>query len=80
MKPIELNLLIILFILILIFFIFYKTVIKERYENNYHIIVSKYKKDVSFLDKIGISYTVIDKNTAPNKANEATSYLYYIII
>ena len=61
MKPIELNLLIILFILILIFFIFYKTVIKERYENNkYHIIVSKYKKDVSFLDKIGISYTVID--------------------
>jgi hypothetical protein len=75
------NIIIAILILFALIFIgrFYKKV-REGYDNNdYHIVVAKYKKDVSFLEETGISYTVIDKNTVPNKAHEATSYLHYII-
>lgn len=51
----------------------------ENKKNNYHIVVAKYKKDVSFLDDTGISYTVVTKEEVPNKGHEATSYLHYII-
>jgi hypothetical protein len=55
----------------------------ERYRHNYHIVCARYKNNVQFLNNAGISYTVVQKGNAdgevPNIANEATSYLYYII-
>jgi hypothetical protein len=51
--------------------------------NKYFIVCARYNKDVSFLDNIPIKNIVLQKGIKPgeiiNKANEATSYLYYII-
>jgi len=60
--------------------------------NNYHIVCAKYNKNTDFLNKISISNTVLEKDKSnkiieidfnndkiPNIANEATTYLYYII-
>ena len=52
----------------------------ESYLNDYHIVCAKYNKSTDFLNNIGIKSTIIEKDgTVPNKANEATSYLYYIV-
>ena len=49
----------------------------------YHIICAKYERPVDFLEKIPITYTVIEKGDifpqVPNKGNEASSYLFFII-
>jgi hypothetical protein len=50
----------------------------KKYEN-YHIVCSRYSKDVGFLDEINISKTIVSKNEVPNKANETTSFLHFII-
>jgi hypothetical protein len=48
--------------------------------DNYHIVCAKYKKNVDFLKDIDISYSVMEKGIdVPNVANEASSYLFYII-
>jgi len=78
------NILLILGLICLIFFcVYYSNNYNESLEtktyNDYHIVCSKYNKNVDFLNEINIPYTIIDKNTVPNKANEATSYLHYII-
>jgi hypothetical protein len=76
-------LLIIITIILLIFFLNSIYVIEKYQENsynNYHIISAKYNKNVNFLNEIAINKTVIQKNeVVPNKANEALSYLFYII-
>lgn len=58
---------------------YFMTIEGMENKNNYHIVVAKYKKDVSFLDETGIPYTVVTKEEVPNKGHEATSYLHYII-
>jgi len=77
-----------LFCFLLLFFILlYFTLssfnTNENYNLKYHIVCARYNKDVEFLKKTGISYSVMQKGDAdgevPNKANEATSFLYYII-
>jgi hypothetical protein len=51
--------------------------------NKYFIVCARYNKDVSFLNKIPINNSVLQKGNKEgeivNIANEATSYLYYII-
>ena len=62
--------------------------INEKFNNNidfnyYFVVCARYNKDISFLNNIPIKSIVLQKGTKPgeviNKANEATSYLYYII-
>jgi len=58
---------------------------KEPLENSinyddYVIVCARYSKNVDFLNEINIRNVILEKNhELPNKANEATSYLYYII-
>jgi len=73
---------ILLFISIVLYFLYYPKPL-EKFDNkyaNYHIVCSKYNKNVHFLNRININSTIIEKGTnVPNKAHEATSYLHYII-
>lgn len=72
-----------LVLLVVLFICFYIIHNNEKFENNenneYIIVCAKYKNDVSFLDELKIPYKVITKEVVPNKAAEASSYLYYII-
>lgn len=52
---------------------------KQRAYSDYFIVCSKYNKNTDFLKEIPIQSEVIDKTRVPNKANEATTYLHYII-
>lgn len=50
--------------------------------DSYHIICAKYDKPTDFLDELDppIRYSVLEKKKhVPNIANEASTYLYYII-
>ncbi len=76
------NILFYLIFMILLFIIINKnSKLFDLDYNNYMIVCAKYNRDVSFLQKIKyINSVVITKNVdVPNKAHEATSYLYYII-
>jgi len=72
---------ILLFIVIVLIILSYFFKNMEGFNTrNYHIVCAKYNKDVDFLKNIDIASTVIEKGKdVPNKAHEATSYLYYII-
>jgi len=75
------NILIII-ILIIIILIFRNINNFTNYINydDYHIVCARYNKDITFLNNIPIKNTIIQKyKDVPNIANEATSYLYYII-
>lgn len=56
-------------------------------DNSRHLVVAKYKEDVSWLSKVNIPYTVYDKSDdpmlysfrLPNVGREAHTYLYYIV-
>jgi hypothetical protein len=49
-------------------------------DDEYHVISARYNKPVDFLEQLEWPYTVIQKGVdVPNVANEATSYLHYII-
>lgn len=44
------------------------------------IVCARYNKDISFLDNLDYKYTIVQKDVdVPNLANEASSYLHYII-
>lgn len=47
--------------------------------NDYLVVCARYNKNTDFLKQLTIPYKVIEKDTVPNIANEATSYLYYIL-
>ena len=66
---------------IIIFSLFFEIHYRESFDSNdYFIICSKYNKSTDFLDEIPIKSVVLQKNVdVPNIANEATTYLYYII-
>jgi hypothetical protein len=68
--------LVILLFIILLFLPFKKEGFQER---DYLVICAKYNKNTDFLKELSIPYLVIDKTVVPNVANEATTYLYYII-
>lgn len=59
------------------------TLFLKKYEsfhsNSYFVVCSKYNKNTDFLKELSIPSIVIDKNVVPNVANEATTYLYYIL-
>lgn len=62
-----------LFLILLIgFFLFFN-------KKKYHIVCANYNKDVNFLKLLKFPYTIVDKTMAPNIANEATSYLWFIL-
>jgi hypothetical protein len=75
------NLIIILLLCVLYFIIRNNNV--NHFDNDYSdyvIVCAKYTKNTDFLESIPIQSIVLTKNIdVPNKANEATSYLYYII-
>jgi hypothetical protein len=49
-------------------------------DNDVVIVCAKYKRDVSFLNKIPYKHVIIEKyRDVPNVGNEASSYLKYII-
>ena len=87
------NNLVIVFLIIIIIFIIYlqnKSYYYEGYDNNhgayennysdYCVICARYKKSVDFLNDLKMPYVVLTKgDEIPNKANEASTYLYYII-
>jgi hypothetical protein len=53
---------------------------KEPFESrDYLIVCARYNRNTDFLKEINIPHKVIDKTVVPNIANEATSYLYYIL-
>jgi hypothetical protein len=73
-------------LIILLLILLYKNFEKFQNDidfNKYFIVCARYNKDTSFLDKIPIKSIVLQKGNKNgeviNKANEATSYLYYII-
>jgi hypothetical protein len=76
-------------ILIIVFGILYLLIRKDinNYDekiiinyDDYMIVCAKYNKNTNFLQDIPIQSVVITKDIdVPNKANEASSYLYYII-
>ena len=52
----------------------------ESFQSNpYLVVCSKYNKNTDFLNDLSIPSLVIEKNVVPNVANEATTYLYYIL-
>ena len=53
---------------------------EEDAYKDYHIICANYNKPIDFLNTIPIKNTVVKKNIdLPNKAHEASSFLWYII-
>lgn len=49
-----------------------------------HVVIAHYNEDLSWVTKLQYPFTVISKNglpkdTAPNKGNEASSFLEYIV-
>lgn len=74
----------IVYILCIILFLIYvfQPIFEGFHKKNedYHIVCANYDKSVDFLQGIEMPNTIIKKGTdVPNKANEATSYLHYII-
>jgi hypothetical protein len=48
--------------------------------DDYHVVCARYNKPVDFLDNIDLPHTIVQKGVdVPNIANEATSFLFYII-
>ena len=74
---------VILLFCILLYSYLEKNLTKESFEqrdqNDYLIVCAKYNKNTDFLNKTSIPSVVIEKTDVPNVANEATSYLYYIL-
>lgn len=79
----------ILIFLVILFIILLKILLDNSVQNsdsviadvsNIIIVCAKYKKNVNFLKKIPYPHIIIEKGKdVPNIANEATSYLYYIV-
>lgn len=70
----------VILILILLFLTFFLYKVSfEQDQNNYLIVCARYNRNTDFLKEMSIPSVVIDKTVVPNVANEATSYLYYII-
>lgn len=78
-----LLLILIIFIILLISYIQVESMTEEQNKDlsNYYIVCAKYQKNCDFLNDIPIPSIVLQKNIdgIPNIANEATTYLYYII-
>jgi hypothetical protein len=77
---------ILFFLFLFINYFFISISIKEKMEekySDYHILCARYNKPVDFLNEINIPFTILQKGNAeneiPNIANEATSYLHFII-
>jgi len=53
----------------------------EPFESNeYHVVCARYQKPVDFLNELDIPFTVLTKHDdVPNVANEATTFLHFII-
>lgn len=72
-----------LFIVIGLFFVLFILQIytnKESFQTkDYMVVCARYNKNTDFLKQLTIPYKVIEKDSVPNVANEATSYLYYIL-
>jgi len=66
-------------ILLILTFLFCNTEPFELKQNKYLIVCARYNRNVDFLKEIPIESVVIDKENVPNVANEATSYLHFII-
>ena len=70
-------------LLVAVFLLFLTLLIQYRKEGfekrDYFIVCAKYNRNTDFLKEIPIPSIVIDKTVVPNIANEATTYLYYII-
>lgn len=80
MKYSILVIIFLLFITIVSLFVNYKVHYEGFSSDDYHIVCANYTNQVDFLNEINLSNTVVKKNIdVPNKANEATSYLHYII-
>ncbi len=52
--------------------------------NNYHVVVAHFNHDISWTKNLKYSYTIISKKDVPkdiwpNKGNEASTYIKYII-
>jgi PKD repeat protein len=78
-------LILIIFVILYLILNKYNDKYNDKYNNinydNYVIVCAKYKKNTDFLKEIPIKSIVITKNIdVTNKANEASSYLHYIIM
>ena len=79
MYKLVLNTFLIIILLIIIVILLFYTTIRIQYRN-YVILCARYNKNVKFLHSIPIKHIVLQKGTEiPNVANEATSYLHYLI-
>ncbi len=53
-------------------------------QNNAHVVIAHYNEEIDWISKLKYNFTLIsryglEKETPPNKGNEASSYLEYII-